>query len=800
MIEKHNPNHKHSESAEQRPPNRWKLTYWLVGLGSLIWLLLRSGSKPKRLTYPCQRVAAANSIGFLAYLAALLSSATLLRRLKNSFSAGRLALLAVVLLLTVFMQGSATAPAIPILAASPYLPPWTHTGAVSNVFAITDVPVPQYSLDGGSIPGGVSADEALHDDGVDALVNLMEAHGDYFYQTAAHPDGIFDSDDVIVIKVNNQWGGKNSTNTDVLKGVIYRLVQHPDGFTGAVIIAENVQGQNPNWTDAGYYNYNASDVNQSYQDVADAFAGQTYPVCVEEWGNLRREDTTPIVAEYSAGNTSDGYVLVAGEASEGTSNRKLSYPKFQVNCNGVSVQISMKDGIWDAGSSSYDNTRLKMINMPVLKYHSASGATIAVKNYLGFLSVCSGSGSINSCSNGENRWISPGYKHCWLLSTPSADGGTCTTGTQSYGLVGRQMADIRRADLDIVDAIWVNPTNNAGYHSNAKRQDVLLASRDPFAVDYYASEYILGPLIQTYEPGYDETQSMASTHGGLFRTFLKNNVTSLRTEEGEPHTTINMNDSMTRQEELDQFNVYVAGADDPPPTPSPTLTLTAPNGGESWEIGTQQEIQWSSTGEVGNVKLEYSTNGFGVANTIAASTTDDGSYTWTIPEDPSTNVLVRVSSTLTATISDTSNSVFTIAYPTGPHPFEDSFKRVSRGSLEGGETLTYTIVLYEETHATLTLTDTIPSPLNYAGGLSVEPSWKNAAQYTGGEIRWSDTVTSTVPVTITFQAQAPITDTTWTIVNRAQISRDGAEPIEQSATSILNGFSMYLPLVLKSYQ
>ena len=772
----HHLDNDHTKSPEHRPPSRWRLTYWVVSIGSLIWLLLRSGTKPKRLAYPCQRVAAANTLGFLTYLASLLGSATLLRRLKNNFSLGRLSLLVVGLLLTTFLQSSITTPAVPLLAASPDLPGWTHPDAVSDVFAITNVPEPLYTLDGGAIPGGVSAADALHDDGVDALVNLMEAKGDYFYKTTAHPTGLFASNDVIVIKVNNQWEGRNSTNTDVLKGVIYRLVNHPEGFTGAVIIAENTQNHNDGWYTRGN---NSQFQDQSYQEVAQAFAGEGYHVCISDWKSIRGN----FVDDYNLGDNTDGYVLEdADNTSTEQGHYRLSYPKFHVNCNGMDLFISMKQGIWSG--SSFDNTRLKMINMPVLKRHSASGATIALKNYIGFITTA-----------GSGRWVSPGYIHCWLLSTPNADGGTCTTYTQEYGLIARQMARIRRADLNIVDSIWVNPRDNSSYHSSALRQDVLLASRDPFAVDYYASDYILGPLIQTYEPGLDHTQAMASTHGGLFRTFLKNNVVRLRAEGVTD--TINIDDSMSRQEELNQFNVYVADAGEPL---APSLTLQSPNGGETWTIGTQQLIQWSSTGEVGNVRLDYSTDGFSSSELIVSSTANDGSYTWTIPDVPSTNVLVRVRSTVTSTISDTSNSAFTIAYPVGPHPFADSFKTVSHAILEGGETITYTIVLYEETSATLTLTDTIPSPLTYeSGSVHVEPTWKNSAQYTGDDIRWSDTVTSTVPVTITFRAQVPVTTTTMAITNIAQMSRDGAAPIERRAISILNPFRAYLPLVLKNY-
>jgi uncharacterized repeat protein (TIGR01451 family) len=782
------------DPERKRPAAWWMVGYWVVGMGSLIWLLLRSGTKPKRLAYPCQRAAAATSAGFVAYVLTLVGSSVLFRRLRRAFSFGTLALLSVCLLLAAFLQGSVAEPVMPVLAASPALPGWTAPGAVSDVFAITNVPVPQYSLDGGSVPGGVSADEALHDDGVNALVSFMESQGDYFYKTAAHPAGLFDTQDVIVIKVNNQWGGRNSTNTDVVKGVIYRLVHHPDGFSGAVILAENTQGQNANWEDASEYGYNAQDTGQSYQDVADAFAGQGYHVCTETWGNLSTQSATTIVSDYNSGNQTDGYVLVAGEPSEGTTSRKLSYPKFAVNCNGMNIQVSMRQGIWNAGSSSFDHDRLKMINLPVLKYHPASGATIALKNYLGFLTVCSGGGSLGSCSNGESRWIDPGYLHCWLLSTPSADGDACTAYTQDYGLVGRQLADIRRADLDIVDAIWVNPRNNAGYHERARRLDVLLASRDPFALDYYASDYVLAPLIQAYESSIDYRQSMASTRGGLFRAFMMNNVERLR---GQGMTdTINLSDSLTAQQELAQFNVYVADADEPLPSPSPTVTLQSPNGGESWEIGTQHAIQWSSTNLEGNVRLEYSTDGFSSSQQIAASTANDGVFSWAIPDQPSSNVRVRVSSVITPSINDVSNAPFTIALPSGAHQFSESRKRVSHAILSGGERITYSITLYEQALATISVADTVPTPLTFVpGSATIEPAWKGTVTENNG-VFWSGIVTWSQPVTITFQADVPVTTATMAITNRAQLVRDGSTSIEREASSVLNGHQVYLSLIL----
>lgn len=95
------------------------------------------------------------------------------------------------------------------------------------------------------------------------------------------------------------------------------------------------------------------------------------------------------------------------------------------------------------------------------------------------------------------------------------------------------------------------------------------------------------------------------------------------------------------------------------------ITLTSPNGSESWEASTTQNITWTSTG-VTDVKLEYSTNnGTGwteIATDINASI---GSYEWTIPIRPSVNCSVKVSDVSNASINDTSDTNFTITESTG---------------------------------------------------------------------------------------------------------------------------------------
>ena len=95
-----------------------------------------------------------------------------------------------------------------------------------------------------------------------------------------------------------------------------------------------------------------------------------------------------------------------------------------------------------------------------------------------------------------------------------------------------------------------------------------------------------------------------------------------------------------------------------------SITVTSPNGGENWKVGTTQNITWTSS-NVTNVKLEYSIdNGTSWTQIVASTAASAGSYSWTVPNEPSTNCKVRVSDAGDATVTDQSNAVFTIYTPT----------------------------------------------------------------------------------------------------------------------------------------
>ena len=95
----------------------------------------------------------------------------------------------------------------------------------------------------------------------------------------------------------------------------------------------------------------------------------------------------------------------------------------------------------------------------------------------------------------------------------------------------------------------------------------------------------------------------------------------------------------------------------------PTITITAPNGGENWEVGTDYNITWSRQ-DVSLVKIEYSTdNGSVWLDVVASTPAAIGAYNWTIPNTPSTECLVRLSDVGNAAVNDVSDNTFTIEDP-----------------------------------------------------------------------------------------------------------------------------------------
>lgn len=194
------------------------------------------------------------------------------------------------------------------------------------------------------------------------------------------------------------------------------------------------------------------------------------------------------------------------------------------------------------------------------------------------------------------------------------------------------------------------------------------------------------------------------------------------------------------------FDGFTMGTNQPP-----SLTLTAPNGGEIWAQGSTQNIQWNQTA-VNSLQIEYSTNNgstWSVITTNANAVT--GSYPWTIPADFSTQVLVKVEDAFNPLIADTSDAIFTI-------PFEIAQKYhggQGRGDIQA-----------INANANLVLTYPV-QPENFPGNSQVQITWNantvasvNIDYSTNNGSNWLSIITNTAANTGVFTWNVPGITTT----------------------------------------
>jgi uncharacterized protein (DUF362 family) len=294
------------------------------------------------------------------------------------------------------------------------------------------------------------------DDGVGRLIALMKEHGLAFYRTAEAPDGLIGPNDVVLLKYNCQWDKRGGTNVDLIESVIKAVCAHPEGFTGEVIVGDNGSKQFGPSGKGGRMDWQKANGAQKDRSVADMLESLKPKLRVS--GSLWDNFTLNEVKEFSDGDMADGFVV---EPEILASGLQVSYPKFTTE---FGTRVSFKRGIWDEAAGRYDGGRLKVINMPVLKSHILYQATGAIKCYMGTTSAkLTHQRSHNSIGNGG---------------------------------MGAQMACTRMPALNLMDMIYVGLSNGPGVpYDDAVQLNMIAASTDPAALDYWCMKNVLKPEI-----------------------------------------------------------------------------------------------------------------------------------------------------------------------------------------------------------------------------------------------------------------------------------------------------------------
>jgi len=290
--------------------------------------------------------------------------------------------------------------------------------------------------------------------GLEALLTLMGRTGLRFYRSEepgllSGPDGLIAQDDIVLIKVNAQWKYRGCTNSDLIRGLIQRILDFPGGFQGEVVIIENGQGRGSLACDTWQAYGGDSSVQANANDPEHSFLYLVDTLFNDPRVSARLLDDIGSDLIGKDDHLTDGY----------RTYKTVSYPCF-TTAGGHRVEL--KEGVWN-GSGHTPN--LKLISVPVLKHHDEGGSeiTACLKHMYGVLSM----------SDGVSR-----NRHYGRLGT--------TTGTM--------VAEVRTPVLNIVDAIWVSHLALEGYPASATfRANQLLAGQDPVALDYFAAKHILYP-------------------------------------------------------------------------------------------------------------------------------------------------------------------------------------------------------------------------------------------------------------------------------------------------------------------
>jgi hypothetical protein len=96
-------------------------------------------------------------------------------------------------------------------------------------------------------------------------------------------------------------------------------------------------------------------------------------------------------------------------------------------------------------------------------------------------------------------------------------------------MMGAVMGDIQVADLNILDAIWINANPYSGpstSYAGATRKDMLVASTDPVALDRWATKNILIPAFidNGYSPPWPAPSADPDDPSSAFRQYLDNSM------------------------------------------------------------------------------------------------------------------------------------------------------------------------------------------------------------------------------------------------------------------------------------
>lgn len=344
--------------------------------------------------------------------------------------------------------------------------------------------------------------------GVDSLLFLLAFDNLPFYRSSSgHPlagaHGMIGREDVVLIKVNAQWKYRGSTNTDVVRGVIQRILEHPDGFAGEVVIVENGQGRGSlNCDTTSGCDGGTREIQANAESVRHSFTYLVQNVFADPRVSEMLIDPFRTVYIDANDHATNGYRTVG----------RVTYPCFTT---AGGRRVEMREGIWTG--SGHDGERLKWINVPTMKDHKDLNVTGCLKNIFGLITT----------------YMEPLEHH---------------DPTQGGQAMGEFFTLVRPPVLNLLDHIWCAHASLCGYPPDTTtRVNMLCAGLDPVALDAWSARHVLMPI--SGDPAHDPDLP------GFFRTYLENARDTINANGGLFGSEVTFDAALTSAAHLDQRQI-----------------------------------------------------------------------------------------------------------------------------------------------------------------------------------------------------------------------------------------------------
>ncbi|WP_371817305.1 lamin tail domain-containing protein [Myxococcus sp. CA051A] len=293
-------------------------------------------------------------------------------------------------------------------------------------------------------------------------------------------------------------------------------------------------------------------------------------------------------------------------------------------------------------------------------YYREAGAQIPNGIISRYPIIASGEWDDPQVTNRDFAWARidiPGPRDLWAVSVHLLTSNASTRNTEAASLVSRIQANIPTGDYLVIGGDFNTSSRSEASFSTFSQ---VVSTASPYPADRNGNTNTNAGRNSPYDHvlvDSDLRQYQTSVVIGS-SSFANGLVVDTRVYSpiGDLSPALAGDSGATGMQHMGIIKDFLVPGD----SVASSVTVTSPNGGESWTTSSARTIAWTSS-NVTNVRVEYTLNGSTWTTLSSSTPASAGSLSWTLPATASTTARVRVTDTSDASITDTSNATFSIA-------------------------------------------------------------------------------------------------------------------------------------------